>query len=244
MARSVREIIKIDEELCDGCGLCVPACHEGALQIIDGKARMVSEKYCDGLGDCIGDCPQGAISFVTREADDFDEEAAREHIEKTQRHAGHDHDAWSCPSARTIDHTKAGGPREHAAVRESVTTELRQWPVKLYLVNPSAPYFQEAHLLIAADCVPFAYGGFHPDFLRDKVLVTGCPKFDETELYARKLAEILRSNSIQSVTVVKMEVPCCSGIAAIAEAAMEASGKNVPYKDITISLTGQVKSQE
>ena len=242
MAREVRQVIKIDEQLCDGCGLCVPACAEGALQIIDGKAKMTSEKYCDGLGACLGECPQGAISFETREAEEFDEAAAAEHVTEQEAAHHHEHDEFVCPSAKTIDRTHEVRP-ESSSTEASVQTELRQWPVKLYLVNPSAPYFEDADLLIAADCVPFAYGGLHPEFLRGRTLVTGCPKFDETELYAEKLTQILRQNNIRSVTVLQMEVPCCSGITQLARDAVASSGKDIPFESVTITLDGQVKSR-
>jgi Pyruvate/2-oxoacid:ferredoxin oxidoreductase delta subunit len=179
MAKQVRQIIKIDEEKCNGCGVCVPACVEGAMQVIDGKARLVSETYCDGLGACLGECPQDAISFESKEADDFDEAAAMEHAAKSGKpihshshdHAAHSHGhgGFACPSAKTIDRMQDSASSRPTVTGE-VASELRQWPVKLYLVNPSASYFANADLLISADCVPFAYGGLHPDFLRGKVL--------------------------------------------------------------------------
>lgn len=231
MAKQVRQIIKIDEEKCNGCGACVPACVEGALQVIDGKARLVSETYCDGLGACLGDCPLDAISFETREADDFDEAAAH----------SHGHGGFACPSAKTIDRTQDSAG-DQPTVSGEVASELRQWPVKLYLVNPSASYFANADLLISADCVPFAYGGLHPDFLRGKVLVTGCPKFDDVELYVDKLAEIVALNNIKSITVLQMEVPCCSGMQRLAEHVIDQSGKAIPIEVVTISLAGEVKT--
>lgn len=247
MAKRVREIIRIDEEKCDGCGACVTACAEGALQIIDGKARLVSETYCDGLGACLGECPRDALSFESREADDFDEAAAMEHVAESGKpvhahdHAAHTHhDGFACPSAKTIDRTK-DACCETPAARGGVGSELRQWPVKLYLVNPSASYFENADLLISADCVPFAYGGIHPDFMRGKTLVTGCPKFDDIELYAEKLTEILARNDIKSITVLQMEVPCCSGMQRLAEHAVAVSGKAVPVEVVTIGLSGEVK---
>ena len=250
MAKTVRQIIKIDEDRCNGCGACVPACVEGALKIIDGKARLVSERYCDGLGACLGDCPQGAISFETREAEDFDETAATEHVARSKTPAashdhhgnGHHHPAgFVCPSARTIDRTR-DAHSQTAPPKGEVGSELRQWPVKLYLVNPQASYFEDADLLLAADCVPFAYGSLHPDFLRGKTLVTGCPKFDDVALYADKLTEIVESNTIKSITVLQMEVPCCSGMQRLAENAVAASGKSVPVDVVTITLTGEVKA--
>lgn len=249
MATRTRQIITIDEEKCNGCGLCVGACHEGALQIVDGKAKLVSETYCDGLGACLGDCPQGAITIETREAEDFNEAAAMAHVAATQgaaptqahahSHAGHG--GFVCPSAKVIDRTHEA-PRAQAAAVESAPSELRQWPVKLYLVNPQAPYFQNADLLVAADCVPFAYGGTHADFMAGKTIVTGCPKFDDTEAYLSKLTDILGANDINSITVLQMEVPCCSGMSRIAQMAVAASGKDVPVEVVTITLDGQVKS--
>ena len=241
MAKQVRQIIKIDEELCNGCGACVPACVEGALQVIDGKARLVSETYCDGLGACLGECPQDAISFETREAQEFDDAAATAHAAQSGKpiHA-HDHGGFACPSAKTIDRTKDAAGESPMASGE-IASELRQWPVKLYLVNPTASYFANADLLISADCVPFAYGALHPDFLRGKTLVTGCPKFDDVELYAEKLTEIVSANNIKSITVLQMEVPCCSGMQRLAEHAVAASGKRVPIEVVTIGLSGEVK---
>jgi Pyruvate/2-oxoacid:ferredoxin oxidoreductase delta subunit len=250
MAKQVRQIIKIDEEKCNGCGACVPACAEGALQVIDGKARLVSETYCDGLGACLGECPQDAISFETREADAFDEAAATEHAAESGKpvHAhAHDHVAHShghggfvCPSAKTIDRTRDAQVPQSAT--GEIASELRQWPVKLYLVNPSASYFANADLLISADCVPFAYGGLHPDFLRGRVLVTGCPKFDDVEVYVEKLSEIIALNNIRRITVLQMEVPCCSGLQRLAEHVIDQSGKSIPIEVVTISLAGEVKS--
>ena len=261
MAKRTRQIIRIDEELCNGCGECVTACAEGALQLVDGKARLVSETYCDGLGACIGDCPQGAISFEDREADQFDEEATVEHLSRIGRspeahyahmaehaQAGHDHahahahahgGGFACPSARTIDR-RADACDDQPAHRGLVASELRQWPVKLYLVNPAASFFQDSDLLLAADCTAFTYGAFHPDLLRGKTLVTGCPKFDDLDLYLEKLTAILQNNRVRSITVAKMEVPCCSGLLRLAEAAVEASGKDVPVTSITIGLSGEL----
>ncbi len=260
MAKATRQVIKIDEERCNGCGLCVPSCAEGALRIIDGKAKVVAEKSCDGLGACLGECPQGAISFETREAEIFDEQATLEHLTDIGRphephikhmaeHGMGDHQArhghgggFVCPSARTIDRTREEQDESHRA-KGDLGSELRQWPVKLYLVNPSAPYFRGSHLLISADCVPFAYGSLHPDFLKGKTLVTGCPKFDDTDLYLHKLTDILRENNIRQITVLQMEVPCCSAMQRLAEQAVAASEKEVPVEVVTISLSGEIKGQ-
>lgn len=253
MARRTRQMIKINEDLCNGCGQCVTACAEGALQMVDGKAKLVSENYCDGLGACLGDCPTGALTIETREAEEFDEAAAMAHVAATRGpvHAhyhsnhgqGHGHaGGFVCPSAKVIDRTRET-PRPQATPVSAMESELRQWPVKLYLVNPQAPYFRNAELLIAADCVPFAYAGTHADFMAGKTIVTGCPKFDDTETYLSKLTDIVSLNDIKSITVLKMEVPCCGGMARIAEMAVAASGKQVPLEVVTISLDGQIKSK-
>ncbi len=242
MSTKVRQIIKIDEDLCDGCGQCVTACAEGALKIIDGKAKLVSETYCDGLGACIGDCPQGAITIETREAAEFDEEAAMAHV-AAQKKAEQIPSGFVCPSMRMVlDRTKEAPQQQQPAYEASIPSELRQWPVKLYLVNPNASYFENADLLIAADCVPFAYGGLHPDYMRGKTVVTGCPKFDDVGMYAEKLEAIFSGNSINSITVLQMEVPCCSGLLRLVQMATIASGKSIPIEVVTISLSGEIKS--
>ena len=178
-----RKIIKIDEEKCNGCGLCIPSCREGALQLIDGKARLVSEKYCDGLGACLGECPQGAIKIEERDAQAFDETAVKEALQTPKRHH-----ACACPSAKTMSFDRKAGPHH----KERQASTLSNWPVQLLLVNPHAPYFNDAELLLAADCVPFAYAGFHADLLAGKTLAIGCPKFDDVQLYLEKLTEILK----------------------------------------------------
>ncbi|MDH7601788.1 MAG: 4Fe-4S binding protein [Armatimonadota bacterium] len=252
--KRVRRIIKIDEDLCNGCGKCVSACVEGAIQLVDGKARLVSESYCDGLGACIGECPQGAITIEEREAEEFDSNAVLAHGKSkhsltipAHNHSleggiGHVHpDGTVCPSARSIDRRA-----EHAerSIAESLGTEapseLVNWPIKLHLVNPRAPFLQDAHLLIAADCTAFAYGAFHSKLLRGKVLLTACPKFDNLDSHLEKLGEILLNNNVLSVTVVKMEVPCCSGIVRLAEVAIKASGKHIPLETVTVSLSGEI----
>lgn len=233
MAR--RKIIHIDEDKCNGCGLCVPNCHEGALKIVEGKARLVSDVFCDGLGACLGHCPQGAITIEEREAEDFDEAKAMEH--KARSHRGHSHSG--CPGARafTIEQTErppAGGAAAKGA------SELRQWPVQLHLVPVSAPYLKDADLLIAADCVPFAYPDFHRDLLKGKVLLIGCPKLDDIESYKEKLTEIVKANTIRSITCAHMVVPCCFGLIGAIEDAIAASGKKVPFKDVTVSISGEL----
>ncbi|UCH77712.1 MAG: 4Fe-4S binding protein [Candidatus Coatesbacteria bacterium] len=255
MGKVNRKIVTIDEERCDGCGLCVPSCAEGAIQIIDGKARLVSEIYCDGLGACLGECPQDAITLEERPAEAFDAAAVEEHLHslesegatpppeaerKPAGHAGHGH-GFSCPGARTMDLRAAEEEcvEPEATFEGELRSELRQWPVKLYLVSPTAPYFNNAELLIAADCAPLAYAAFHPDFLKNKAVVIGCPKFDDLDLYREKLTAILQANDVKKVTVLHMEVPCCFGIAQVAREAVRASGKNIPYEDVTVTIRGE-----
>lgn len=251
MSRVKRQVIKIDEDLCNGCGLCVPACAEDALQIIDGKARLVSDRYCDGLGACLGECPQNAISFEERDAEEYDEAAVVDHLQtlgrevKTHAPAYHHQQAHpsmvgGCPSARTFDFR---GEKEVGSSEEipKIKSQLRQWPVKLNLVSPQAPYFEDADLLIAADCTPFAYASTHPDFLKGKAVVIGCPKFDDLSTYQEKLTAIISNNNIRSITLLIMEVPCCSGMFYAAKKAIEASGKDVPIRTAVVSLRGEIK---
>lgn len=262
MAKVTRKIVQIDEELCDGCGLCVPSCAEGALQIVDGKARLVSEVYCDGLGACLGECPQGAITIEERPAEEFDVAAVEEHLGDMDREAGahrHEHAGpqahaagpaagghpFACPGSRTMDLRKPAGEEcvePETTFEGALKSELGQWPVKLYLVSPNAPYFQDAELLLAADCAPFAYAAFHPDFLKGTAVVIGCPKFDDAALYREKLTAILRANDIRKVTVLHMEVPCCFGLVQLAKQALDASGKNIPLEDVTVTIRGEAVS--
>ncbi len=228
-----RNIIKIDEEKCTGCGLCVKACAEGAIEIIDGKAKLVSEIYCDGLGACIGDCPEGALTVEERDAEAFNEEAVEEHLKELEEEPL----ACGCPGtmARQIRR------QEKADYDEvEIQSELTNWPIQLRLVSPNAPALRGADLLLAADCVPFALADFHPRFVRGRTVVIGCPKLDDAGYYAEKLTEIIKNAELKSITVVHMEVPCCSGLSIIAERAVEASGINVPIQDITIGISGEV----
>jgi len=241
-----RKIVKIDEEKCNGCGECVPACAEGAIQVIDGKARLVSDIYCDGLGACLGECPQGAISIEEREAPEFDEEAARAHLEREQRALGLSAcPAGGCPGAavhvldRAAPWVSSGETTDGAAP----SSRLGNWPLQLSLVPVRAPYFEGAEIVISADCVPFAYAGFHRRFLGGKVLIIGCPKLDDAGEYRRKLAEILRQNDIKSVEVVHMEVPCCFGLRHLVNLALADSGKDIPVKPIEIGIRGNVKDE-
>ncbi len=209
----LREIVKIDEDKCNGCGLCVTACAEAAIEVIDGKARLVSEIYCDGLGACLGECPEDAIIIEKREAVEFDEEATEVHI---QRMKADDVTAEAMPSG------------------------LTNWPIQLMLVSPDAPYFQDADILLVADCVSFALADFHTRFLRGKPLIIGCPKLDDAGFYVEKLTELLKSSSPKSLTVVHMEVPCCSSLSVIASRALEASGEDIHISDVTVSIQGEV----
>ncbi|RLG46438.1 MAG: 4Fe-4S ferredoxin [Thermoproteota archaeon] len=222
--RLVRKIIKIDEEKCDGCGQCIPACPEGALKIIDGKARLVSESYCDGLGACIGMCPKGALIIEEREAEPFDEEA----VNAIMGEHNHTHE----PIRWEAEHTKA-------RVEGWIPSALTNWPVKLELVNPRAPFFKNADLLVVADCVAYAYGNLYNDMIPNKVVVIGCPKFGHPGIYENKLAEIFSSMDMKSVHVVNMEVPCCFGLHHIVKRAMERSGKGIPLKKTVISIKGE-----
>jgi NAD-dependent dihydropyrimidine dehydrogenase PreA subunit len=231
----VRDIIEIDEEKCNGCGECIPNCAEGSLQIVDGKVRLIRDELCDGLGACLGHCPQGALRIIQREAPDFDEEAVEEHLAKSEQCSG-----GQCSQVvvdTTGDTETAGGTHTPA-----VPSALRQWPIALRLVRVNAPYFKDADLVITADCVPFAYESFHREFLQDKVMVFGCPKFDDAKGYVEKLAEILRVNSIKSITLVIMEVPCCSGLQRIVELALSKSGKTIPLQRTVITVRGEKRS--
>jgi len=246
---ATRRIVKIDEEKCNGCALCIPNCAEGALQIIDGKARLTSDKFCDGLGACLGHCPQDAITVIEREADDFDERAVEAFLyKKHETKPGpqpkpHPASFTGCPSSRVMQFQVPKPKTESSQTRSSVSM-LSQWPVQLKLVPVNAPYFQGADLLVAADCVPFAYPDFHQDFLKGKAVVVGCPKLDDIQSYKEKLTEIFRTNSIKSVTVPYMEVPCCFGLVKATEDAIAASGKKIPFKKVKIGIRGEIKSEE
>lgn len=277
---SKRKIIKIDEEKCNGCALCIPNCPEGAIQIIDGKARLISDLFCDGLGACLGHCPQGAISIEEREAEEYDEKKVmanivkqgpntikahlthlKEHNQMEYLHqavgflkekglsnpmlesackghasAGHS----GCPGSKMMDFRK----KEPAAGKDqgrqvSAESQLRQWPVQLMLVPPYAPYLDNADILIAADCVPFAYASFHEDLLKGKMLLVGCPKLDDLDVYREKIIQMLKTNNIKSITYAHMEVPCCFGLVGLIQEAIAESGKQTPFKEIVISITGE-----
>jgi len=241
---AVREIVRIDEEKCNGCGECVPNCPEGALKIVGGKAKLVRDQYCDGLGACLGTCPQDAITVIEREAEDFDEEtvAARQshghhHPPDPHGHAAH---AAGCPGAAVVDMCSdkdAAAP----AGETGRPSALTQWPVQLHLVPTGAPFFEGADLLLAADCAPFAMADFHERLLRGRRLLIACPKLDDTTPYEEKLTAILRENEIRSLTVVHMEVPCCYGLVTLARRAAQLSGKDIPLEEVTVTLRGGVQ---
>jgi Pyruvate/2-oxoacid:ferredoxin oxidoreductase delta subunit len=237
----LRNIIRIDEEKCTGCGLCVIACAEGAIQIVNGKARLISEKYCDGLGACIGECPEGAITIETREAEQFDEKAVEEHLKARQQisvKAPHP-TIQTCPSAQVMSFERELEEKVGADFSKPSKSMLSQWPVQLTLLPPNAPFFENADLLVAADCVPFAYADFHTDFLKGKTLVIGCPKLDDVEFYKKKLTEIFKQSTIKSVTIVNMEVPCCFGLYHLVKEALRSSGKSIPLRHHIVSIKGE-----
>ena len=234
--KTKRKIVHIDEEKCNGCGLCIISCAEGALKIIDGKAKLVSEKYCDGLGACLGECPQGAITIEEREAEEFDEVAVEHHLAE-QRKAEATLPC-GCPSTTVTDFGKheAKGTASGQVARQEST--LGHWPVQLRLVPPNASFLQDADLLLTADCVPFAYPNFHTDFLKDHAVLVACPKLDDFDAHLDKLTQIIRQAGLNSITVMHMEVPCCTGLVYMAKEAIKASGKNVPLSDVTIGVKG------
>ncbi|NMC71760.1 MAG: 4Fe-4S binding protein [Myxococcales bacterium] len=256
---STRNVIRIDEEKCDGCGQCVLACAEGAIAIIDGKARLVADAYCDGLGACIGECPQGALTIEQREAEDFDEDAVREHLRRLgQPHnppphhpahaastaAAHDHHAAGCPGAAVRDFRAAASPCCAPAASDAAAgrppSALGHWPVQLHLVPPHAPFLRNADLLLAADCTAFAVGDFHDRFLGDHALTIACPKLDDTGPYLEKLTRILAEAGVRSLHVVQMEVPCCAGLERLVRRARADAGRPVPLQVTTIGIHGEV----
>lgn len=238
---AVRNIVKIDEEKCNGCGQCVTACAEGALKIIDGKARLVSDVYCDGLGACLGHCPQDAITVEQREANPFDEEATKAYLAEQAR------PPMVCPglASHMFDDLTKGD--ESGTIEETplpTRSQLGHWPVQLKLVARTAPYFADADLLLVADCVPIAVADFHHRFLKGRAVAMGCPKLDDVQFYVEKLSDILRANTIRSLTVVHMEVPCCSGLTRVAKGAIAACGKDMAFADVTIGIRGDVVREE
>ncbi len=250
---AMRKIVKIDEEKCNGCGVCVPSCAEGAIKIIDGKAKLIADNLCDGLGACLGDCPLGAINIIEREADEFDEAAVGKHLGNTpvqhskpaaNQQGHHGHHGGGCPGSRAMELTQKISDNSAAIssndLEIKIKPQLTQWPVQLNLVPVKAPYFENSDLLITADCVPFAYPNYHLDLLKGKKVVVGCPKLDDIQHYIEKLTDIVSENNIKSVTVAFMEVPCCGGILRAAEEAVRISGKNIPLHRIKIGISGEL----
>lgn len=242
--KTLRKIIEIDEQLCDGCGQCVPACAEGAIQVIDGKARVVSENLCDGLGACLGECPTGALKIVEREAEEFDEEAVEKHLEniKEQPEAGRPAEnlACGCPSQQVRTFARPPGGTSLPESADIMASALSHWPVQIRLVPAKAGFLKGADLLVLADCVAVAYPNLHKDLLEGRAVMMGCPKFDDAEAYIAKFTDVFRQAGIRSVTTVVMEVPCCSGMPYIVEQAMKASGVEVPHRQIVISPRGEI----
>ncbi len=236
MSEVVRKIISIDESKCDGCGLCIPSCEEGALQIIDGKAKLIKDVYCDGLGNCLGECPRGAIKLIEREAEPFDEKAVEEHLSAGTVSCG-------AQQIRTMSAPAAVEKKEYLkdSKADAPEAELSHWPVQLHLVNPEARFLQNQDLLIAADCVPFAFADFHRQFLAARALVIGCPKLDDVEAYHHKLVEIFKKNNIKSITLVHMEVGCCYGLSRLVRAALQESGADIPLNETVIGVDGSIK---
>jgi len=256
-----RKIVKIHEDKCDGCGLCVPACHEGAIEIVDGKARLIEDKLCDGLGDCLGECPRGAIEVIEREAVEFDEQAVKERLKQLKGNKQTDQNledkdekpvSSGCPGSRMMHMNKSNNKQTNTSRTstdksneseplDEIDSELSQWPVQLHLLSPGAPFFQDSDLLIAADCVPFAYPEFHRKMLKDKAVAIGCPKLDDAESYIEKLAQIFSVNDIKSVTIAIMEVPCCSGLLSVVNKALELSEADIPVNKVVVGVKGELK---
>lgn len=231
----IRKIIHIDEEACNGCGICAEACHEGAIGMVDGKARLLRENYCDGLGDCLPACPTGAITFEEREAPAYDHEAVLAAQAKKKKEQSGSPLPCGCPGSQSRQITRSA----EGAEIPKIQSQLTQWPVQIKLAPVNAPYFNDCDLLIAADCSAYAYGDFHRDFIRGRVTLIGCPKLDAVD-YSEKLTEIFARNAIRSVTVVRMEVPCCGGIEYAARTALESSGKTFPLNIVTVSTDGRI----
>jgi NAD-dependent dihydropyrimidine dehydrogenase PreA subunit len=240
----VREIIEIDEELCNGCGVCVSACAEGAIQIIDGKARLVKDEYCDGLGACLGECPTDAIRIIQRNAPEFDEGAVEIHLSNIGRApaAAHAHGGGGCPGSMMRQFAPAAAAS--TAVATGTPSALRQWPVQLHLVPPTAPYFRDADVVLAADCAAFACGDFHARFLANHALAIACPKLDDPSGYVEKLAAMITDGGIRSLTIVMMQVPCCRGLQRFVELALQTAGRRVPVRTVVVSLEGETLIDE
>ena len=236
----IRRIIEINEEKCNGCGACAAACHEGAIGMVNGKAKLLRDDYCDGLGDCLPTCPTGAITFVEREAAAYDEAAVAENMKKKSKETRLEHAHHGCPGHKLMQFKRnAAADEPNSGEQQHISSELAQWPCQIKLVPINAPYFSGAKLLIAADCTAYAYANMHREFMRGKVTLIGCPKLDDVD-YSEKLTQIIADNDIQSVTVVRMEVPCCGGLEHAAKSALKNSGKFIPWQVVTISVDGKI----
>ncbi|MFL0250403.1 ATP-binding protein [Clostridium neuense] len=238
-----RKIVNIDKEKCNGCGLCVNACHEGAIELIDGKAELISDEYCDGLGDCLPECPTGAITIIERESKAYDDELVKKRMQEKKLAENISKMPCGCPgsAAKKIERKVVSKKvQEVKSYNDGVQSELSQWPVQLKLINTKAPYLKNANLLVAADCTAYAYADFHKDFIKGKITLIGCPKLDDVEYYKEKLAEIIKINDLKSITVVRMEVPCCGGIVAAVKAAMLDAGVIVQYNEVIIGTDGSI----
>jgi ferredoxin len=244
----LRKIIEIDEGLCTGCGECVPACAEGAIQVTDGKARLIKEQYCDGLGACLGECPSGALKIVERQAEEFDEESVTEHLQAQAANVQKAEAtmACGCPSTQIecFASPRARNDRKAPEAQASYASALSHWPVQIRLVPPTAPFLKGAQLLVAADCTPIAYPHFHRDFLEGKAVMVGCPKFDDAQAYIQRFAEIFKTADIKGITVVVMEVPCCQGLPMIIKKGMELAGKKIPMDQVIIGTHGEILERE
>jgi Fe-S-cluster-containing hydrogenase component 2 len=251
-----RKIVTINEDLCDGCGNCVTACSEGALQIVDGKARLVKEDFCDGFGDCIGNCPTGALIIEERESKPFDEEATKEYLLKTRgkeavlkmeeaqkKHPVKKHSTMPCGCPGTLTQTINTIAVSDIFSHKKMESQLGNWPVQITLLPLKAPYYENADVLVAADCCAYAYGGFHSDLIKGRTVAIGCPKLDNADAYEEKLATIIGNNNIKSVTVTYMEVPCCWGLVRLVEEAVKQSGKHIPIKKIKIGIKGELQEE-
>jgi Fe-S-cluster-containing hydrogenase component 2 len=239
-AKTLRKIIQIDEAKCNGCGECINSCAEGALALIDGKARLVKEKYCDGLAACLKECPQGALKIVEKQAEAFDEEETKAHLKTLQQKE--EPAPCGCPGSavRELEKTDSGPVEKNIPRQDSMLTH---WPVQLTLVPPGVKFLNDADVVLTADCVPFTYPDFHLDFLKGRKVLVACPKLDNAEAHLAKLTEIIRKSSLKSLTVVRMEVPCCSGLTYIARKAIAAAGLNLPFKEVVIGIEGEIKSE-
>lgn len=236
----IRKIVNIDEKKCNGCGLCAKACHEGAIELIDGKAKLISDEYCDGLGDCLPECPTGAITIIERESKAYDDELVKKRMEEKKKEEK-EKMPCGCPgtAAKKIER-KIVKTSVKEVRNDDALSELMQWPVQLKLINTNAPYLKDANLLVAADCTAYAYANFHRDFIKGHITVIGCPKLDDINYYKEKFVEIIKNNDLKSITVVRMEVPCCGGIVGAVKAAMLEAGVIVQYKEVIVGTDGSI----